>query len=106
MWLRDGVPLAIFGVSPDLHKPHVGIAWMLATDEAARHPVFLLRKSREWLPRLFEGFTTLTNCVDCRNVLAIQWLDWLGFVFTGLHPQYGAQRLPFLTFAKTRSAHV
>lgn len=103
VWLRDGVPIAVFGCARDLRRPHVGIPWMLATDEAARHPTFLLRKSREWLPKLFEGFTVLENNVDCRNVLAIQWLDWLGFVFTGLDPHHGVQRLPFLTFALTRS---
>ena len=103
-WLRDGVPLAIFGVSPDPFAPTVGIPWMLATDAAAEHPTYILRRSREWLPKLAEGFDVLTNKVDCRNVLAIQWLSWLGFVFTGLDPQYGVQRLPFLTFALTLRA--
>lgn len=102
VWLRNGVPVAVFGCAKDVNRPHVGIPWMLATDEATRNPTFLLRKSREWLPKLFEDYAVLENIADCRNTLAIQWLDWLGFVFTRLEPRFGVSRMPFLIFNKVR----
>jgi len=98
---RD-VPLAIFGVVPDLEsgKGQAGIVWMLGSADLCRHSTTFLRHSREWVDQLHESYDLLWNCVDARNTIHIRWLKWCGFRFYRRIETYGVEQRPFLEFAR------
>jgi hypothetical protein len=92
--------LALFGVNDLRYEDPIGVPWMVASSLLVEHQIFFLRNCRRWIDRLAEGYTGLINCVDARNELHIKWLKWCGFEFTHLHPQWGADKLPFWQFEK------
>lgn len=95
---RTGHPFAFFGMTEidDLQ----GCVWMLATPEMERSA----RSVAYWTPRVLQEWHArrplLTNYVDARNALHIQWLRRFGFSFIALHQHFGTQRLPFYEFVR------
>lgn len=101
----EGTVAALFGVAEMAPKSvayRVGVPWLLGSDVFFREAgTFRLhRHAIRWVRRMQEDFPRLVNCVDSRNVSAIQWLSRLGFTFTALHPYYGAGQLPFIQFER------
>ena len=96
--------MAIFGVAPFPGRPGVGIPWLLCAKGAERHKVYFVKQSVKYVSKMLEAFCTLENYIDCRNTPSIQWLSWCGFALCEVIPFYGAQRLPFIRFSKSREA--
>jgi hypothetical protein len=100
-WLVDGKVAALFGVAPT-GRPGVGAPWMVGSDDVLKNKTFFLRQCRRYIHGFLEQFPVLTNYVDCRNIVAIQWLSWCGFALCEVEPFHGAQRLPFIRFQLAR----
>jgi len=99
---EDDRPLALFGVVPDMGDADVGLIWLLASDELAAHPFFLLRNSRKWVDILQRQYRVLWNHIDARNELHIRWLKWSGFTLLRRVEEFGVERRPFYEFEKVR----
>ncbi len=100
---RDGdEPLALFGVCPDSRREEAGLVWLLAAEELVQHGYAFLRHSQEWLDKLHERYELLWNCVDARNELHHQWLEWCGFTRLRRIDSYGVEGLPFYQFVRRR----
>lgn len=84
--LLDGVPVAMFGVTPD--GPGEGTPWMVATTalDALTTQRALLRLSRPMVDAWMADFRLLFNTVDDRNTSAKRWLRWLGFTVDAAEP--------------------
>lgn len=102
-WDPSGHPLAIFGVGPVPHHPQLGIVWMVGSDELFSRPMTFLRQSRLALDGLHQFHPLLGNYVDARNTVHIRWLQWLGFGFLKLHPEFGVEKRPFIQFARLKT---
>ena len=63
-----------------LYSPYV-IGWMLLTNEVEDHKIEFLRWSKELVKTLLEAYPSITNVVDSRNLLHVQYLDFLGAEF-------------------------
>lgn len=75
----DGYPLAIFGVGNTFELPHIGVPWMMGTDEMLRYRKALLKDARRWVEGKLNTYIILANYVDSRNHVHITWLRRLGF---------------------------
>ena len=73
--------VAMFGVSSKNQVEGVGVIWFLGGDETERHPISMVRDSKEYLDRWLEKYKILWNVVDVRNTRHIAWLKHLGFTF-------------------------
>lgn len=93
----DDKPICIGGVVPHGER---GAIWLLATPDVERLRIPFLRASRGWVERLQRTYPLLTNAVDERNTVHIEWLKWLGFTFIRRHPEFGVERRPFLEFVR------
>lgn len=102
-WLCDGEPIAMFGVAQDPSNPTVGVPWLLGAPEIAQHKMFFLRTCKHYIDQMLDACPVLTNWVDCRNTVSIQWLAWCGFALCEVNPFFGVQRLPFIRFCKARA---
>lgn len=94
-----GLPVCVGGVVP-FGDGMRGAVWAVATVDVEGHRVSFLRRSIPWVKRWQEQYPILTNAVDERNTVHIEWLKWLGFTFINRHPHYGAERRPFLEFVR------
>ena len=63
-----------------LYSPYV-IGWMLLTNAVEDHKIEFLRWSKELVKTLLEAYPSITNVVDSRNLLHVQYLDFLGAKF-------------------------
>ena len=63
-----------------LYSPGV-IGWMLLTNAVEDHKIEFLRWSKEIVKTLLEEYQDITNVVDSRNLLHVQYLDFLGAKF-------------------------
>ncbi len=102
-WMLDGQPLFIAGVVGHPDDEKLGIPWMLASDEADRHPRRYLAGAHEYVKSFFERHDTLLNFVDNRNIKAQRWLHWLGFQIGDPRP-FGVAGLPFRPFWMDKGA--
>lgn len=81
----DGVPAIVYGVAPTT-DPHVGRAWMLATDDLLKVRREFLASCRAEVRLMQQTFAVLTNEVHRDNAVAIRWLEWLGFTIDRERP--------------------
>lgn len=72
-------------------------AWALATPLIEDYRKPMARLSRVIVRDLCKKYGTLHNWADCRNVLHLRWLRWVGAEFLRREP-YGQSRLPFQEF--------
>lgn len=100
----DGVPIAVFGVSPVSIMGGVGSPWLLGNDGCDRVIVPFVRLTRVYIPVMLSLFPVLENMVDVRNTRSARWLKRLGFRFHDPepHPYSG---MPFQKF-EMRSGNV
>ena len=81
--LHKNTPACMFGVVPirtDEFK--TGSIWLLGTDEIEKHPKKFLRASKGMLKYFTERWDGLENVVPIDHCATIQWLMWLGFLFS------------------------
>lgn len=97
---EDDRPVCLGGVVPYPGCPLRGVVWAVAATDIARHQMSFLRRSRPWVDLWQSQYPILTNAVDERNTVHIAWLKWLGFTFIARHPEYGAERRPFIEFVR------
>lgn len=90
----DGVPLAAFGVVGLIWG---GIIWMLATEETAKHKIYVGKKTREGIRAFLSDYGYLYNYIDAGNKDTIRWLRWLGAKIYPAAP-YGIYGLPYHKF--------
>lgn len=57
------------------------IGWMLLTNAVEDHKIEFLRWSKEIVKTLLEVYPDITNVVDSRNTLHVNYLDFLGARF-------------------------
>lgn len=94
-------PLAIFGAVPDPCTKGLGRIWLLGSEELVLHHSYtLLRRSREWIDKLHESYSTLWNYVDARNTVHIRWLEWCGFTLLRRVEGHGVEQRLFYEFEK------
>lgn len=93
-------PCAMFGAAPG-GLPGLGIVWMLGTDGIRKEGYSIARKTRTYFDELNREYPVLWNMIDGRNSLSMRWLRWGGFELLRLHPEYGPEKRPFYSFART-----
>lgn len=98
----DGEPLAMFGVVPSERNPIAGRVWFLATPGIHDERTQWVRQSKLWLDRIGADFEILFNVMDDRNKTARRWVEWMGFEFLWLEPDFGPRSKPFWFFARCR----
>ena len=94
---QTDLPLAMFGYRTE---GLCSIVWMLGSNELYKYRMDFLRKSRKWCDYLQEQSPILYNLIDQRNTVHIRWLEWLGFKFVRVVPEYGVLSLPFIEFVR------
>ena len=93
----DGVPLAAFGVVRKTPFENVGVIWMLATKETAKHKVYTGKWTRRGIRAFLNDWDLLYNYVDEGNDRTIAWLKWLGAKIYPAAP-YDIYGLPYHKF--------
>jgi hypothetical protein len=93
----DGVPVAMFGVKNTSMLLPRGCPWLLATDEMERHPIEVMKASRQYMREVKKHYEYLENYVDTRHETSIRWLQRFGFEVDIALP-FGFQNLPFHRF--------
>lgn len=100
----DGEPALMSGAAP-LRSwfDDVGVPWMLGTHLVPKHQRALMRLSPMYIEKMLEVFPHLLNFVHAENILAVRWLDRMGF---DIHPAapYGLNGALFNRFEM--QAHV
>lgn len=99
VWIEDGIPYAMMGVSqgPLLNSEYIGHPWMLTHKYAVHKGKSWLKYSRKVVDIWMEDYDYLYNYVDDRHDRSKRWLKWCGFTLD--EPEiYGAERLPFRKF--------
>ena len=91
--------VCMFGVVP-LWDPAecsvgVGAIWLLGTNQLQDNPRSFIKVSPGWIRMFHRRWAVLTNMVDVRNSLHLDWLDHMGFVYGDIQLQ-GPQKLPFV----------
>ena len=94
---RDGVPMAAFGVKRENPFQNVGVIWMLATTETAKHKIYTGKWTRRGIRAFLRDWDYLYNYVDEGNDRTIAWLKWLGAKIYPPVP-YGVYGLPYHKF--------
>lgn len=95
----DDTPLAIFGLG--VHED-VGVPWMMATDELKRHVKDFLRLSWVYITGWSMDHKVLTNYVDARNTVHINWLTHMGFTVVRAPYYIGKDpNVPFYVFYRS-----
>jgi len=98
---KDHKAIALFGLR--MADEGQGVVWLLATNDLPKYGIRFLRESRGWIDRFHQKADLLFNAVDQRNTVHIRWLEWLGFKFIRVIPEYGHLKLPFVEFARIKS---
>ena len=90
--------IGMFGVVPCETKNY-GIAWLLSSDELLNHTRQFLRECPKWVNEMSKDYKYLYNYVDERNIVAIKWLQFLGFKDIETLP-YGYEKKNFKLMLK------
>lgn len=82
--LYKRVPVCMFGIVPitsDVNYKH-GQIWLLGTDMIDEHPRKFLPITRKMLDHMSTGWDVLENIVPIDHIKTLNWLNWLGFMFS------------------------
>ncbi len=77
--LSDGLPSALWGVTPNLYNPEIGYLWMLAATSFDEHPRELSMLCRLVLPEMLEQFPRLEQRIVAGRDSTLDLLRSLGF---------------------------
>ncbi|HEX4046223.1 MAG TPA: phage protein Gp13 family protein [Elusimicrobiota bacterium] len=83
---RDGVPVAIFGVVPDVVMGSSARVWFLGAEELGRMKKTFVRGTGVFIERFLERYPVLWNHVDARYTQTIRWLKAFGARFEEAAP--------------------
>lgn len=78
---RNGTLLCEWGYRVDSVLTNAASVWMLSFDPMGSHTIFAGRESRRLLRELLKMFNSLQCEVHAKHLLALEWLEWLGFEF-------------------------
>jgi len=97
--LVDDKLVAVYGVSsaPD---GSFGVPWFLSTGEAKTFSKTFLKGSREVIQKFHDQYDVLSNVVDSRHTVAINWLKWLGFQILPQPLWFHDPAVPFFQFVR------
>lgn len=76
----DGEVACMLGVAPVSVLSNAGAPWMLGTDLVTRYRGALAHRTGPYITRMLELYPTLRNHVHARNVVAVRWLQRVGFL--------------------------
>lgn len=93
----DEEPVAMIGVVPVSLVGGKGVPWMVATHLAEEKPTAFARACLKVMEEITAEYPYLVNFVDDRNMLAIRFLEWLGFLMGEPEP-HGVLNMPFRKF--------
>ncbi len=79
VWVVDGKPVCIFGVTPQDGPLSTGIIWMLAADTFDKYKKTFKTDHIDYVREMIKGFGYLFNYIHAENRKSIVWLKWLGF---------------------------
>lgn len=73
--LEDGVPIAMFGAGEIGLDPFTdeGVIWFLGTERVRLYPRKFLIEGIKYIKKMLRVFKSLTNVIDCDNLLAIRY---------------------------------
>ena len=89
------VPMAMFGCVRESES--MGRIWLLGSDDIFSLRMAFARQSRAWFRHVSSPFSLVTNVVDMRNHVHVNWLRWCGCRFVGI-VEHGVEKRPFLEF--------
>ena len=98
---RTDEPVGVFGVAPQ-GTPRVGAPWLIGSSGIEREAVALARQTGAHVEQMLQAYPVLTNHIDARNDLALDWLLWAGFDLIDAKANYGPEQRLFLQFMKAR----
>jgi hypothetical protein len=98
---RTSAPVALLGVAPQ-GLPGVGAPWLIGANGIEREAVALARQTGVHVDQMLQQYPVLTNHLDARNELALNWLLWSGFDLIDAKTDYGPEGRLFLQFMKAR----
>ena len=79
VWVVDGKPCCIYGVTPHPEDSKVGVIWMIAAEGFHKHSKFFGLRCKPYVEKLLDGYDYVFNYIHTKNRVSIQWLEWLGF---------------------------
>jgi hypothetical protein len=110
-WITDrsrvltihGEPSVVFGIEPSTTQPGHAMPWSASVSTLP----FSDMMNVLWLSRLQVDFwqrrwPVLDNLCDARNGFHRHWLEWLGFEPAERVERFGAARLPFDLYSRSR----
>lgn len=100
MFDKDGSFVCIGGVAPQ--GDGAGSVWLHGSPLMKRYRVALARRTPEYINLLHEEYRLLTNYVDPRNEVHVEWLRYAGFRFTRPVPGYAKDGTTFVEFFKVK----
>lgn len=103
VWISPkGNPCVVCGLTPNPEDPSMGIPYLLATDEFYQHTHKFAKESKLWVADALTKYTVIFNAVAAENIVAIRWLQWLGFSFDTRIDNLGRHGLSFYPFYMRR----
>lgn len=105
--LKEGVPLAMFGIVA-IAEPEKAIIWMLSSPDLHKVGLEFIRHTAGFVGFFFHKYPqykTFFNFVDERNKLSVRWLSRTGAVLSEAKP-FGAEQMPFHYFEYRRPENV
>lgn len=75
----DGQMVCMFGVAPMSIITGTGSPWLLGTDLIVKYARPFLRANKPYVAEMLNKYPYLVNYADTENVVAVRWLEWLGF---------------------------
>lgn len=98
-------PCVIIGVVKGTLLSGHGIIWMLGTTEALKYKKKFLTEVPKIMKEVFKVYSLVYNYVYVRNIVSIQWLEWIGFKFDPPEP-FGVEGELFHRFHLEREDYV
>lgn len=93
----DGRPMALYGLTRRNIMDSKYCVWLILTDEAEKHKVFIGRQTKQVIQAIVRDFGVCGNTVNADNKSIIKWVKWLGGKLQGPFP-YGIYGLPHYYF--------
>lgn len=101
--MRDGKPIAMFGVYVPSALGGVGHPWLLGTDEVYLHGRELVMLGPAYIEQMCDSISILRNLVSCENEAAIKLLIKWGFTVADETSAVGG--VLFRAFENVRSSN-
>jgi hypothetical protein len=96
--VKNGEPLAMFGLVKRDILTGGGTVWLLGSENALKYKIDFLRQSRPLLREMLGICPRLSNKVHTKNYKSIEWLKWMGFTVSKNPEIYGKERQYFYNF--------